>query len=99
LSTISGTIVNRMTFTIVAASSGDGDTIAAMFSGITFPSIATASATATNNSGTVTLYWNEANLLAGYEIVYNFVMRTIAANTALTSPITVTYAEQGSLTT
>lgn len=98
MTAITGALVNRLTFTIIAASSGDGDTIAAMFNGITFPSISTGAATATNSSGTVTLYWNEVNLLADSQLVYMFVANLIKANTSLTSPITLTYLEQGSIT-
>ncbi len=98
MTAIAGTLVNRLTFTITAASSGDATTIAALFNGTTFPSVATASATATASSATVTLYWDETKLLAGTEVVYQFVANAIKANTALTSPITFTYNEQASIT-
>jgi hypothetical protein len=93
MTAISGTVTFRTTVTIVAASSGDGDTIAAMFNGVIIPQVNTATAaTATNASGTVTLYWPQTTTRGGNQWVHNVVATMIAAVTTLTSPITTTVA-------
>jgi hypothetical protein len=96
LSTITGTVSANTVITVVAAS-GDGATIAAVFSGIVFPSISNTAATATNSSGTVTITWPSSGMLCGDVIARQFVTNLLAANTALTSPITITSATQGYL--
>lgn len=96
MATITGAVAGKTVVTVVAAS-GDGANIAATFNGISFPSIASAVATATNNSGTVTITWPSANMLVDDDLARDFVTRKLAANTALTSPITVTATTQGYL--
>jgi hypothetical protein len=90
MSTIAGTVVNRATVTTVAASSGDGDTIAAMFSGIVIPGISNTAGVSTNSSGTVTTYWPQSVLRCSDQEMFAIVAGIIAADTALTSPITST---------
>lgn len=92
MSTIAGTVVLRTTITTVAASSGDGDTIAAMFSGIVVPGISTTAGVSTNATGTVTTYWPQTVLRCSDQEAFAIVTAIIAADTALTSPITSTLA-------
>ncbi len=96
MTAITGTVSAQTVVTVVAAS-GDGATIAAMFNGITFTSISTSAATATNNSGTVTITWPSANMLCADGEARQFVTNMLAADTALTSPITITSTTQGYL--
>lgn len=96
---IAGTVVYRTTVTVVAASSGNGDTIAAMFNGVTVAGVSTtAAATAANASGTVTIYWPQTDVRAGNSTVLDIVSGMIAADTALTSPITATAATTAAMT-
>lgn len=90
MSTISGTFSYRTNITITAASSGDGDTVAAMFNGIVIPGVSNTAAVATNASGVVTLYWPATAVREGDPVALNTVFAMIAANTALTSPISAT---------
>jgi hypothetical protein len=94
LTAISGTGSFRTTITIVAATSGDGDTVAAMFNGIVIPGISNTAAVATNSSGTVTLYWPATAVLEGDQSVLTDAWAMISANTALTSPISATVQRQ-----
>ena len=98
MTAIAGTVVYRTTVTVVAASSGDGDTIAALFNGLVFNSISTSACTATNSSGTVTIYWPQTTTRAGNSLVLGTVSGIIAADTALTSPITATVATTAAMT-
>lgn len=98
MTAISGTVTYKTVVTVVAASSGDGDTIAAMFSGIVVAAISNTAATASNSSGTVTITWPDSSIRVGNGIVLTTVTNMIGANTSLTSPITVTATTQGSLT-
>lgn len=98
MTAISGTVSANTVITVVAASSGNGDTIAAKFSAIVFPSISTSAATATNSSGTVTITWPSTSMLCADAMARQFVTNVIAADTSLTSPITISSATQGSLT-
>lgn len=94
MTAISGSYSYRTTITVVAASSGDGDLVAAMFSGIVIEGVSSTAAVATNSSGTVTIYWPAANVRCGDATVLNIAFAEIAANTALTSPVTATIARQ-----
>lgn len=96
MATITGTVSANTVITVVAASA-DGATIAADFNGITFPSISNTAATATNVSGTVTITWPSSSMLCGDALARQFVTNVLAANTALTSPITISSATQGYL--
>lgn len=98
MTAISGTVSANTVVTVVAASSGDGDTIAAIFNGLVFPSISSHTATATNSSGTVTITFPSSSMLAADGIARQFVTNKIAAVTTLTSPITITASTAGSLT-
>lgn len=89
MTAISGTVTANTVVTVVAASSGNGDTIAAIFNGITFRSISNTACVATNASGTVTIYWPASSVLAADAQVLQFVANEIAAVTSLTSPITI----------
>lgn len=96
MTAITGDVAYTTTVTVVAAS-GDGTTIAAMFNGITFPQVSGAAATATNNSGTVTITWPSEDMVAGDNIALTVVTNTLAADTSLTSPITTSVTTAGSL--
>lgn len=98
MTAIAGTVVNRTTVTVVAASSGDGDIIAAMFSAVVIAGVSNTAAVATNASGTVTIYWPQSTTRAGNSIVLNIVSTIIAANTALVSPVTATVATTAAMT-
>jgi hypothetical protein len=98
MSTIAGTVVYRTTVTVVAASSGDGDTIAAKFSGIVIPAVSASAATATNASGTVTIYWPQTGTRVGNAIALGTTMSMIAADTSLTSPVTATVTSTAAAT-
>lgn len=99
MTAISGSVVYRTTVTAVAASSDDGDTIAAMFDSIIVAGVSTTTAaTAANSSGTVTIYWPQADVRAGNGTVQNIVASMIAADTSLTSPVTVSVATQAAMT-
>jgi len=99
MTAIAGTITYRTTVTAVAASSGDGDLIAALFNGITFPRInAAAACTATNASGTVTIYWPQATTQAGNGLVLDFVSKVVAADTALAQTPLLTVGTQVAIT-
>lgn len=98
MTAISGTVVNRTTCTVVAASSGDGDTIAAIFSGVVIVGISNTAAVATNSGGTVTIYWPQSGVRAGNLIVLTVVSNLIAAVTTLTSPITVSVGTTAAMT-
>lgn len=98
MTAIAGTVVNRTTVTVVAASSGDGDIIAAMFSAVVIAGVSNTAAVATNASGTVTIYWPQSTTRAGNSIVLNTVSTIIAANTALVSPVTATVATTAAMT-
>jgi hypothetical protein len=92
MSLISGTQTYYTSITVVAASSGDGDTIAAKFNGIVFPGISPTAAVATNASGTVTILFASTAVRAGNQVVQGLVANVIAADLTLTSPITVSAA-------
>lgn len=92
MTAIAGTVVYRTTVTTVAASSGDGDTIAAKFSGIVIPGVSNTAAVSTNASGTVTTYWPQTAMRCSDGEALNIVQTIIAADTSLTSPITSTVA-------
>jgi len=65
---------------------------------LTFAGIATAAATATNSSGTVTVSWPAGNMLVSNDMAAQFVTQELAALTTLTSPITVSHSTQRWLT-
>lgn|SRR5678815_5719671 len=89
---ISGTQTYYTTVIVTAASSGDGDTIAAKFNGIVIPGISPTAAVATNASGTVTILFTATAVRAGNQVVQGLVANIIAADLTLTSPITVSGA-------
>jgi hypothetical protein len=89
----------RTTVTVVAASSGDGDTIALKFNGVIIPAVSNTAAVATNASGTVTIYWQpQSGVRGGNGLVLNTVSAMIAADTSLTSPISVSVATTTAMT-
>lgn len=92
MTAIAGTVVYRTVATVVAASSGNGDTIVTKFNGVVIPAVSNTAAVASNSSGTVTIYWPQSSVRAGNGIVLNTVCNIIAADTSLTSPITATVA-------
>jgi hypothetical protein len=92
MSAISGTATWRTVVTVVAASSGDGDTIAAKFNGLPILSVSDTNATATNASGTVTIYWPQTTIRAADRLVQSIVTDVIRADTSLTAPISITVA-------
>jgi phage/plasmid primase-like uncharacterized protein len=96
MATISGTVGANTVITVVGAS-GDGANVAAKFNGVTFKSISNTAATATNSSGTVTITWPSSSMLCSDAAARQFVTNTLAADTSLTSPITVSAATLGSL--
>lgn len=100
MTAISGTTAYRTVVTVVAASSGNGDTIAAKFNGIVIPGVSSTAAVATNASGTVTIYWPQtgSSPREADRMVLDTVMNIIAADTSLTSPIDISVATQGALT-
>lgn len=98
MTAIAGTVVYRTTVTVVAASSGDGDLIAALFSGVVIAGISNTAATATNASGTVTIWWPQTTTRAGNSLVLNIVSLIIAADTVLVSPVTATVATTAAMT-
>lgn len=82
------TISYRVTATVVAATSGDGDTIAAAFNGLTIGGVDVAgAATATNASGTVTIWWPASAVRAGNDLILNQVTNIISGISTLTSPV------------
>lgn len=98
MTTISGTVVYNTTV-VVTAASGDGATIAAMFNGILIPAVsATQTAVATNASGVVTISWPQSKVRAGNSLVLNTVANILGADTALTSPISISVATLAALT-
>jgi lysophospholipid acyltransferase (LPLAT)-like uncharacterized protein len=95
---ISGTVTYQAVVTVVCASSGDGDLVAAMFSGMTIGAVSGSAATASNASGTVTITWADSAIRVGDGIVLTTVANLIAANTALTSPVSITNTTRAYLT-
>jgi hypothetical protein len=92
MATIAGTASYLRTVYVTAASSGDGDSIAAAFNGITIPGVdIVGPATAANASGVVTITWPETAVRCGNELVLNAVTNLIAAMSALTTPVTHIY--------
>lgn len=98
MTAITGTPTLNTVVTVVAASSGNGDTIAAMFNGIKIGGVSNTAAVATNASGTVTIYWPESGVRTGNSLTRSIVAGIIGANTSLTSPITITVASSTWLT-
>jgi len=98
MTAISGTATLNTVVTVVAASSGNGDTIAAMFNGVVIRPISNTAAVATNASGTVTISWLESGVLTGNSLTRSVVAKIIGANTSLTSPITISVASATWLT-
>lgn len=98
MTAISGTVTANTVVTAVAASSGNGDTIAAIFNGIIFRSVSNTACVATNASGTVTIYWPASGLLMADQQILQFVANEIAAVTSLTSPITLNVSQAKWLT-
>jgi hypothetical protein len=92
MSTISGTATWETIATVVAASSGDGDTIAAYFSGVVIPGISNTAATATNATGTVTISWPNSGVRVADNLAKTIVTNLIASHTALTAPISINVA-------
>lgn len=88
MTAIAGTVAYWTVVTIVGAS-GDGTAVAAKFNGIVFPGISNTAATATNSSGTVTVTWPNTGVRVGDELAQDLVARVLAADTTLTSPVTV----------
>ena len=95
---ISGTKTYQTAVTVVAASSGDGDTIVLKFNGLVIAPVSATAAVAANASGTVTIYWPATGILMGNALVLDKVVNIIAADTTLTSPITATVASRVSMT-
>lgn len=96
---ISGDVGYQTVVVVVAASSGDGDTIAAMFNGIYINGVSTVdTATAANSSGTVTITWDSTDVRAADMTVLGIVAARIAEDTTLTSPITLTVATRARMT-
>lgn len=88
MTALAGTISYTTTVVLTAASSGDGATIAAAFNGqIIAPVSVSTTATAVNNSGTVTITWPSLNVRAGDSSVLTAVLNIIAGMTSLTSPV------------
>lgn len=98
MTAIAGTVVYRTVVTVVAASSGDGDTIAAIFNGAVVAGLSVTAAVATNSGGTVTIYWPQTTTRAGNSLVLNTVSNMIAAVTTLTSPVTATAGTTSAMT-
>ena len=96
MTAITGTVAYRTVVTVVAAS-GDGAAIAAKFNGVVIAAVSPVAATAANSSGTVTITWADATISAADGIAQMVVTNMLAADTTLTSPITVTATNQGYL--
>jgi len=96
MTAITGTIVYNTVVTVVAAS-GDGAAIAAKFNGVVIPGVSGTAAVAANSSGTVTITWAGTTVRVGDELARTVVTTMLAADTSLTSPITISSATQGYL--
>lgn len=95
---VAGTKTYQTVVTVVAASSGDGDLVAAMFNSVVIPRVSATAPTAVNASGTVPIVWGQSTILEQNQSVLDVVASLIAANTALTAPVTMTVANRVSVT-
>jgi hypothetical protein len=92
VSLIAGTASYLTTVYVTAASSGDGDIIAAAFNGLTIGAVDVAgTATATNASGVVTISWTSSQVRAGDGAILTIITNMIAGMAALTTPVTHIY--------
>lgn len=89
MTAIAGTVAYWTVVTVTAAS-GDGAAIAAKFSGVDIPGVSTTTAAvATNASGVVTITWPQTVVRCSNEQAQTIIANILAADTTLTSPITV----------
>lgn len=93
---ISGTVAYQTTVVITGAS-GDGAAVAAKFSGIVIPGVSPTAATATDASGVVTITWPAATIRVADMQALTAVTNIMAADTALTAPITIVAKTQAVL--
>ena len=99
MTAIAGTVVYNTVVTVTAASSGDATTIAGLFNGVLIAAVsATTTATAAHNSTTATVSWPQTAVRAGNSTVLDVISNMIAADTSLTSPISITVATVAELT-
>ena len=96
MSTNSGTVTHKTVVTITGNSS-DGAAVAAMFNGIVIPGVSATAPTAANASGVVTVIWADTGVRVGDNIARDIVVAMLAADTALTAPVTVTATSEGYL--
>lgn len=86
---ISGVKTYTTTVVIVGAS-GDGTAVAAKFNGIVIAGVSDTAATAVDASGTVTVTWPATAVRVADAQALTAVANILAADTALTAPISVT---------
>lgn len=97
MAVITGVQSAKTVVTVTAASGGDATAIAAMFSGLSFPSVASGAATASAVGSVATISWPSVNMLMDDDLARTFVTSKLAANLTLTSPIFVSAITQSFL--